>query len=53
MNKVYSTFDQLSDIKDQREWVPESQQLLLSCLMPSELKQGIIIIFKFNLNHKK
>ena len=45
MNKVYPTFNQLYDIEDQKEWVPESQQLLLSYLIPSELKQGIIIIF--------
>ena len=44
MNKVYPTFNQLYDIEDQKEWVPESQQLL-SYLIPSELKQGIIIIF--------
>ena len=38
MNKVYPTFDQLPDIKDQKEWVPENLQLLLSYLIPSELK---------------
>ena len=35
MNKVYPTFDQLPDIKDQKEWVPENLQLFL---ILSELK---------------
>ena len=47
MNKVYPMFDQFSDIIDKKEWVPESQQLLLSYLIPSELKKSIIIIFFF------
>ena len=47
MNKVYPTFNQLYDIENQKEWVPESQQLLLSYLIPSELKQGIIIFCYF------
>ena len=44
LNKVYPTFDQLSNIKDQKQWVPESLQLLLSYLIPFELKQVIIVI---------
>ena len=43
MNKVYPMFHQLSDIKDQKEWVPKSLQLLLSYLITC-LKQVIIII---------
>ena len=34
MNKVYPTFDELPGIKDQKEWLPESLQLLLSYLIP-------------------
>ena len=45
MNKVYPMFDQFSDIIDKKEWVSESQQLLLSYLIPSELKKSIIIFF--------
>ena len=45
MNKVYSTFDELFDIKDQKEWVPKTLQLLLSYLIPSELEQVIVISF--------
>ena len=45
MNKVYSTFDELFDIKDQKEWVPKTLQLLLGYLTPSELEQVIIISF--------
>ena len=44
LNKVYPTFDQLSNIKDQKQWVPESLQLLLSYLIPFDLKQVIIVI---------
>ena len=43
MNKVYPMFHQLSDIKDQKEWVHKSLQLLLSYLITC-LKQVIIII---------
>ena len=42
MNKVYPTFDELSNVEDQKEWVPESLPLLLSYLIPSELKQVTI-----------
>ena len=34
----------MSHIKDQKEWVLENLQLLLSYLIPSELKQVMIII---------
>ena len=43
LSKVYPTFDELSSIEDQREWIPESLQLLLSYLIPSELKQVLLL----------
>ena len=47
MNNVYQTLINCLTIKDQKEWVPESLQLLLCHLIPSELKQVIIIIFYY------
>ena len=56
LSKVYPTFDELSSIEDQREWIPESLQLLLSYLIPSELKQVLLLKTDFadkNLTLKK
>ena len=56
MNKVYLTFDELSSIADQKEWIPENLQLLLSYLIPSELKQVLLLKRDFadkNLTLKK
>ena len=38
MRKVYLTFDEMCDMKNQKDWVPEGLQLL-------SLKQVIIVLF--------
>ena len=38
-NKVYPTFEELQSSESQKEWVPESLQLLLQYLIPSNVKQ--------------
>lgn len=38
MSKVYLTFDEMCDMKNQKDWVPEGLQLL-------SLKQVIIVLF--------
>ena len=38
-NKVYPTTEEIRSTQSQKEWVPESLQLLLSYLIPSKLKQ--------------
>ena len=38
-NKVYPTFEELQSSESQKEWVPESLQLLLQYLIPSNMKQ--------------
>ena len=38
-NQVYPTFEELRSSESQKEWVPESLQLLLQYLIPSNVKQ--------------